>query len=282
MQRALVAVDSGLDIPAELLEQYNIAQIPVHVTWQGRQYRDKLDLELDELFDQGKDNDDFPTTSQPSPGEFADVYRKLTEEADIILSWHISSTLSGTWASARAAANMLSSDIRVIDTRSVSMGGGLQALAAADVLQKGGTAQEALAAGQAAGDRMKIRLVLNTLDYVIRGGRISRLEATIGSLLRIKPMLAIDDGVILTAGRVRSRRASTDLLVNTVARACESADGSGFVAAVGHACAPHDRDSLIDRLLAMLPKAKIIPYQVGVAIGAHGGPGVLGVCFYNC
>lgn len=281
MHRVFVAVDSALDIPMSLLEKYNIIQIPVHVSWQGRQYRDKLDLQLEELFEQGRGSNDFPTTSQPSPGEFADAYRKLAGRADTILSWHIASDLSGTWASASAAAKMVSGDIRVIDTKSVSMGGGLQALAAAKVIEQGGTADQAVEAGLAARDRVRILLVLDTLEYVIRGGRIGRFEAAIGSLLKIKPMLAVENGVIKSAGRTRSRRSSLDQLVNSVVSACSSQDGQGFVAAVGHACAEKEAEDVISRLQSLLPKAEIVAYKVGVAIGAHGGPGVLGVCFYN-
>lgn len=281
MHRVFVTVDSALDIPMSLLEKYNIVQIPVHVSWQGRQYRDKLDLQLEELFEQGRGSNDFPTTSQPSPGEFADAYRKLADKADTILSWHIASDLSGTWASASAAAKMVSGDIRVLDTKSVSMGGGLQALAAARVIEKGGTADQAVAAGLAARDGVRILLVLDTLEYVIRGGRIGRFEAAIGSLLRIKPMLAVENGVIRSAGRARSRRSSLDQLVNSVVSACSSQEGQGFVAAVGHACAEKEAEDVISRLQSLLPKAEIVAYKVGVAIGAHGGPGVLGVCFYN-
>jgi len=107
MQKIIITVDSGLDIPKVLLEKYDIVEIPVHVNWRGKQYRDKVDLGIEELFAQGRDSKDFPTTSQPSPGEFADVYRYLADKADVILSWHIASVLSGTLASAMAGAKMV-------------------------------------------------------------------------------------------------------------------------------------------------------------------------------
>lgn len=279
MQRVVVAADSGLDIPVELLEKYKIVQIPVHVYWRGRQYRDKLDLQLEDMF--AGESKDFPTTSQPAPGEFAKVYTELRESADVILSWHIASALSGTWASAKAGADLSGGDARVLDTCSVSMGGGLQAVAAAEVLCRGGTLEEALAAGLAARDGMKILLVLDTLEYIRRGGRISRLEAALGSLLNIKPMLVVQDGIISSAGRARSRRSSLELLLKSVVAACTHPRGRDFVVAVGHACAEQDAESFTAALLNLLPEAAVIPFHVGVAIGAHGGPGVLGACFYN-
>lgn len=281
MQRVAVAVDSGLDIPGPLLEEYGIYQIPVHVNWQGKQYRDKVDLQVEALFSLGKGGKGFPTTSQPSPGEFIDFYSSLLEKADVILSWHIASGLSGTWAAAKAGAKMTGGDIRVIDTRSVSMGGGLAALAAASILQQGGDAEEALKTGMDVCQQVQVRVVLDTLDYVLRGGRISRVEATVGSLLNIKPMLAVQDGAITSVGRSRSRKRSLEQLWSTILKGCVSEDGKNFVLAVGHACADSDIKFFISQVQDALPKATVIPYKVGIAIGAHGGPGVLGAAYYN-
>ncbi|MDD2282564.1 MAG: DegV family protein [Eubacteriales bacterium] len=281
MKVIAIAVDSGLDIPRALLDQYRIVEIPVHVHWQGRQYRDKVDLDVEEMFAQGRESKDFPTTSQPSPGEFAAVYRQIANKAEAILSWHTASALSGTYASAQAGAKMADKDIEVFDTRSVSMGGGLQAIAAAEILAKGGNIQEAKAAACKVRERVSIRVVLDTLDYVLRGGRISRLEAKVGALLSIKPMLAIQDGVISHAGRTRSRRRSLEQLFKAVTDACASFDGKGFVVALGHACALEEMKEFMSQLLAKLPRTLVIPYRVGVGIGAHGGPGVLGACYYN-
>ncbi|MGI6363083.1 MAG: DegV family protein [Bacillota bacterium] len=276
-----IAVDSGLDIPKTLLDQYGIVEIPVHLYWQGRQYRDKVDLDVEEMFAQGRGSKDFPTTSQPSPGEFAAAYRRIAEKAKTILSWHTASTLSGTYASAQAGAKMVGQDIEVFDTRSVSMGGGLQALAAAEILARGGNIREAKAAASKVREKVSIRVILDTLDYVLRGGRISRLEAKVGALLSIKPMLAIQDGVISHAGRTRSRRRSLEQLLKAVTTACASIDGKDFIVALGHACAFEEMKEFMAQLLAILPRAQVIPYRVGVGIGAHGGPGVLGACYYN-
>ena len=276
-----IVVDSGLDIPTALLDQYGIVEIPAHVHWQGRQYRDKVDLDVEEMFAQGRESKDFLTTSQPSPGEFFAAYLRIAEKAGTILSWHTASALSGTYASAQAGAKMTGKDIQVFDTRSVSMGGGLQALAAAEVLAAGGDIQEAKAAACKVRERINIRLVLDTLDYVLKGGRISRLEAKVGSLLSIKPMLAIKDGVISHAGRTRTRRRSLEQLLKAVTDACSSFDGKGFVVALGHACALEEMKEFMSQLLIKLPRTLVIPYRVGVGIGAHGGPGVLGACYYN-
>lgn len=280
--RVAVVVDSALDIPVALLEEYGITQVPVHITWQGQNYRDKIDMDLEELFKLGQGTKDFPKTSQPSPGEFAQVYSELAKDADLILSWHIASKLSGTWAAAQAGADLVKDlvTVQAIDTASVSMGGGLQALACAKALKFGASAQVAVEAGKKVGERVEIRLILNTLDYVLRGGRVSKLEATIGSLLNIKPMLSIKDGVIDSAGKARSRKRSLDMLLNTVTKA-SNPHGNGLVAAIGHAGAQQELEAISSQLKQILPGIQLIPYQVGVAIGAHGGPGVLGICYYN-
>lgn len=282
MATTAIVVDSGLDIPTNLLEHYDIVQVPVLVHWQGKQHRDKVDLSLDQLFDGIARGEGFPTTSQPSPGEFLAVYRELAPKYQIVLSFHLGSGFSGTYGSACSAAAMIpGGNIQVVDTGSVSMGGGLQALAAAEKVAQGADPTQALAAATRTARSMKVKLVLDTLEFVRRGGRINALEAILGSLLNIKPMLQVSDGRIRNVARARSRKRSLEMLRDAVFADCLSGDGDGLRVAVGHARAEDDQQWMLAEISRELPRATLLPYQVGVGIGTHGGPGVLGVCYYQ-
>lgn len=277
MSKIQVVVDTACDIPAALLEQYGIIQVPVWVHWQGREYRDKLDLELTDLF--GVEAE-LPTTSQPSPGQFAEVFRNMAGKE--VLSLHIAGSLSGTYASAVAGAELTGeTTVHTFDTRSISMGAGLQALEAARAIEAGGDARAALTAAGAVRDNMEIILILDTLEWIKKGGRISRLQATLGSLLNIKPMLRVSQGAITAYDKARSRARSLQQLLEAVVAKSRHDLGQGFVAAVGHGGAREEQLWLSARLKERLPLAELLEFQVGIAIGAHGGPGVLGVCFYN-
>ncbi len=285
MAKIAVVVDSGLDIPAQLLEQHKIAQVPVLVHWRGKQYRDKVDLGLEELFDGIAAGEPFPTTSQPSPGEFIEVYEPLLDQMGdegLILSFHLGSSFSGTYASACSAAAMMpAGSVEVIDTQSLSMGGGWQALAAAKTLQAGGSAVDAISIATEIKKNTGVKLILDTLDFVRRGGRISYLQGLLGSMLNIKPLLEVRDGKLSSGKKTRSRRQSLDMLLDEVVADCRTEDGRGMHLAVGHARAEEDRQWLMEQLTQRLPAARQLPFEVGVGIGTHGGPGVVGVCYYQ-
>lgn len=179
MTRVKIVVDSALDIPNAALTEYGVVQVPVLVHWQGKEYKDKVDMAPDQMFKKFAEVPELPTTSQPASGEFARVYKHLLQGADVILSFHIAASLSGTYNSAVAGAEIVKNPaIQVFDTNSVSMGGGLQALTAAKTLAAGGTWQEALASAEKVEERVMIHLVLDTLSNVLKGGR-TRLEATL-------------------------------------------------------------------------------------------------------
>lgn len=281
MSKTAIVIDSGLDIPAQLLEQYNIAQVPVLVYWKGRQHRDKTDLTLEQMFDGIAAGEEFPTTSQPSPGEFLQVFRTLAFNHDTVLSFHLGSGFSGTYSAACSAAAMIPrGNVQVVDTGSISMGGGWQALAAAKVVARGGDAQAAKAAALRVARASRVKLVLDTLEFVRRGGRISTLEALLGSLLNIKPMLEVTEGRLRNVARARSRKRSLAMLFRSLTEDTIG-EGNGLSVAVGHARADADQQWMVNEIKARYPKAAVLSYQVGVGIGTHGGPGVLGICYYQ-
>lgn len=154
-------------------------------------------------------------------------------------------------------------------------------MAAANALESGG---DAVAAIRAAGEVAKtsgVKLILDTLDFVRKGGRISTLQGLLGSLLNIKPLLEVKDGKLSSSKKTRSRRLSLEMLLEEVVADSRTKDGRGMHLAVGHARAEEDKKWLMDQLSQRLPAAQQLPFEVGVGIGTHGGPGVLGICYYQ-
>jgi DegV family protein with EDD domain len=221
----------------------------------------------------------LPTTSQPSVGEFLEVYRSLAGQAEAIVSIHISSELSGTVASALAAREMLHDvPVHVVDSRSASMGLGMIALAAARAAAEGHNAEQVVAVAEQLVPRMNVIFVVDTLEYLHKGGRIGGATAFLGSLIQIKPILHLDKGRIEALDKVRSRRKAMDRLMEIVA---EHAGGGGSLhASVIHAQAKEEAETIRDRVSGAFRFAELYMAGVSPAIGTHVGPGTVGIAFY--
>ena len=218
--------------------------------------------------------DVLPTTTQPSPGDFAEVYRKLARETDEILVVTLSNKLSGTYQSAIQAKSMVETKCRieVIDSLLVVMGLGLIVISAAKAAQAGASLDELVALVRKAMPKSHSIMFFDTLKYLAKGGRIGKAQGLLGSMLSVKPILTVKEGEVHPVTRVRSRTAGTDYLYNAVA---------GFPRieelAVEHATTPDEADTLIDRLGALFPRDKIVKSTVSPVIGTYVGPHVLSV-----
>lgn len=270
-----VVTDSTAYLPEGFAERRLIRVVPLHVHFGDRTGCDGVDLGPVELAGALTEHRTV-TTSRPSPESFAQVYREALAEADEVVSVHLSRELSGTWESARLAAEQVSPDrVRVVDSRSAGMGLGFAVLAAAGAAGAGsdGAAVERTAVDTAA--RTKTFFCLETLEYLRRGGRIGAAAALLGTALSVKPLLHVSDGRVLPLEKVRtSTRALSRLVDLTVAAA-----GDGTVGiAVHHLARPERAAELATRLDERLPgDAGCVISEVGAVIGAHTGPGTLGV-----
>src|SRR3979409_1738198 len=191
-----IVVDSTLDLPTETMKELGIEMVPLMVHFGDQAFRDKIDLDSEEFFDRLEKVTQLPTTSQPSPAAFSEVYSLIPED-ETIVSIHIANQLSGTIDSARLALQDLPGrDIRIVDSGTPPGAAGLLALEAADAIKAGEDATAVVARVEELVPRLRLLAILDTLKYVIMGGRVSRVQGALGGLLRVKPMMLVAEGEI--------------------------------------------------------------------------------------
>ena len=281
MSKAKVAivVDSTAYIPQALVEQYNINVIPLLVNWSGESLRDNVDITPDVFYKRLETAKEMPSTSQPSAGEFYDLYSKVAEEADSIVSIHISSELSGTVASAHAAAKLMEDfPIEIVDSKSTSMGLGFMALAAARAVDNGANTKEVADVARALIPEVRVVFVVDTLEFLHRGGRIGGASRLFGSMLSIKPLLELQEGKIEALEKVRTKRKAVQRLLDIAVEACVGK--SKIHAAVANASTPQEAQSVADELQKRLHPAELYIVDMSPVIGTHTGPGALGIAWY--
>ncbi|HWO93774.1 MAG TPA: DegV family protein [Dehalococcoidia bacterium] len=268
-----VVTDSTADVPNDLAEELGIAVVPLYVNFGDDTFRDGVDMSTDDFYERLVASKVLPTTSQPSAGDFEDVYRKLAEETTEIVSIHLSGKLSGTLGSAAtAAAAVPECTIEVIDSRSASLGCGLAAIKAAQAARAGARMHEVLDLVQHVTDHQRVVFTVDTLEYLRRGGRIGRGAAFLGSLLSIKPLLELRDGEIFPVERVRSRKKALNRMYEGLSN-LEAISDIGII----HATTPDDADEMRARLEERFPDVRFWTGRIGPVLGAHTGPGILGV-----
>jgi len=274
-----VVTDSTSDLPADVAESLGIEVVPLNVHFGSDVYKDRVNLMPDTFYDKLINGDVLPTTSQPSVGEFIDVYERLGSDADGIVSVHISEKLSGTMNSARLASQQANADcpIEVVDTFQVSMGVGICAMEAAEVANSGGDMNQVILAARNAVTRSQCFFMLETLEFLQKGGRIGKAQALIGNLLKIRPMLMLQEGEVHPLGRERTRRKGIAKLVDTVE---ELAPISGL--AVMYSTGPYEAQTLAQNVSKfMIEGREPMMLQIGPVIGTYAGPDTLGIALIS-
>jgi DegV family protein with EDD domain len=280
-QRVAVVTDSTAYIPDEALGGLDIPVIPLWLIWGDDRYRDGVDIDPGAFYRRLRRRDTIPSTSQPSVGEFVEFYRRVAEEngTDTIVGAYISSKISGTVASADAAAAQIPElNITVIDSLSTSMGLGFLALAGARAANAGGSVGEIIAETDSVRERLTVLFAVDTLEYLHKGGRIGGAKRFLGTMLNIKPLLHLDDGCVEPLCQVRTKRRVIAEMLNT-AEECLNGKPMAEVAVI-------DVDNRAERELVAQEVAKRFDvstvYQTSVSpvIGTHAGPGTVGISFY--
>ena len=274
-----VVTDSTSDLPADVAESLGIEVVPLNVHFGSDVYKDRVNLMPDAFYDKLIIGDVLPTTSQPSVGEFIDVYERLGSDADGIVSVHISEKLSGTMNSARQASQQANADcpIEVVDTFQVSMGVGICAMEAAEVANSGGNMNQVILAARNAVTRSQCFFMLETLEFLQKGGRIGKAQALIGNLLKIRPMLMLQEGEVHPLGRERTRRKGIAKLVDTVE---ELAPISGL--AVMYSTGLDEAQTLAQNVSKfMIEGREPMMLQIGPVIGTYAGPDTLGIALIS-
>ena len=270
-----VVTDSTGDLPQSLAHELGISVVPLSVIFGDQVYREGVDITHDLFYDKLVRSKTLPTTSAPSVGDFLAVYEPLLAETDEIASIHLSAKLSATYNNACQAAQLLAdrgARIEVIDSRLASFGLTFATVAAARAALGGASLEEIREVVERMIPRVRIFFVLDTLEYLRRGGRIGRARAFLGAVLRVKPPLSFRDGEVHPEERVRTH-------AHALERIFQIATSYPRVQeiAVGYSTNPQDAEELRRRLAVALPRANVHVMRVGPVIGTHGGPGVLGI-----
>ena len=250
--------------------------VPLTLNFEGKALLDGVDIQPDEFYRRLPSATTHPTTSQPSAGRFAEAYTTLLADHDAVVSIHISEKLSGTYESARQAADMTDPKrVRVIDSENVSMSLGLLTLTASALGSSGAGAEAIEAKVLAMRRHVQTYFSVATLEFLRRGGRIGRASALLGSVLQVKPVLCIRDGLVTPLERVRT----FDRALNRIVELTREVDrGQGVCVIVGHADAEADAERIAAELDPIAETLMIQP--LGPVVGAHAGPGVVGVGCY--
>ena len=279
MPSTAVVADTTSYLPRELLEQHDVHLVSLYVGIEGEQEREADIDDLEGFYERLRSSDQAVTTSQPSVGDFIAVYEPLLAEGREIVSIHLSSNISGTYESAMQARERLIAEgeggerIVVCDSRTGCGGMGLMILAAANAVERGASAAEASERAEAAREELKIWFAVDTLDYLRRGGRIGAARAWIGTTLKIKPILTLEEE-ITPVERVRTRSRAFERLVD-YARQREEVGADAWV--VQHVQDPESAARLVEASRPIFGKDPVFTSEIGPVIGAHVGPGLLGV-----
>jgi fatty acid kinase fatty acid binding subunit len=276
-----VVTDSTSYLPEEMIAEQGIHVVSLYVTLDGEERResDIPPSEYSEFYERLRNSEAGATTSQPSVGDFVTVYEPLLGQGKEVVSIHISAGISGTCEAARQARDQLEADgkggerIHVFDSRSGAGAQGLLALAAAKAAAGGASGAEAMEATQRARDTLKIWFAVDTLEYLRKGGRIGAAQAWLGSALQIKPILTLEEE-ITPVERLRTRRRAFERMIE-YARERARDDAGTWV--VQHIQDPETARQLIDECRQIFGRDPVFVSEIGPVLGAHTGPGLLGV-----
>lgn len=274
-----IVTDSTADLPHELVEAYGIRVVPQILIMEHQTWRDGVDIDPPAFYELLQTSPHFPASSQPSVLDFRKAFTELAPEVEGIVAVLVSNELSGTLNSAlTAAAGLFDAPIEIVDARAVSMQLGFIVLAAARAAAAGQGLQAVAAAARAMIGRVGIYFVVDTLEYLHRGGRIGAAARLFGTALNLKPVLEIRDGIVSPMARVRTKHKALDKVVKLLD---EQLSGEQRVhLAVFHVAAPKEALRFAEGLEDRFHPVEMIRTECGPVIGTHAGPGTVGAAFY--
>jgi len=269
-----VVTDSCSDITLQLAQEFGITVVPLYVQFGDETYRDNVDLSTEEFYHKLETSNVHPTTSTATPADFAEVFAKLAEETEEILTITLSEKFSATYVTALEGKAMVGKDCRieVIDSKAGAGAQMLLVISAAKMAQAGADLDQIIDWVWRALPRVHIRMSFDTLEYLRRGGRIGKAQAFLGSLLKVNPVVGVKSGATFPIARPRNRAQAMDFLVNFVK---EFSDIDSV--AIEDATTPDDLETLAERLKDVVPPECIYRSKVSPVVGAHVGPHVLAV-----
>jgi DegV family protein with EDD domain len=278
MSNVRIVTDSTIDVSKEILDEYEVTVVPLSITIDNNTYTDGVDLTPSEFIKMMMESDELPKSSQPPTGKFLEVYDNLSKDGSAIISIHMTKGMSGTMQSAQGAAQMSAADVTVVDSMFISKALGFQVIEAAKMAKNGSTKEQILQRVEEIRKNTTLYITVDTLDNLVKGGRIGKGKALIGSLLNIKPIASLQDGVYTPIGKVRSQSKAIKYLVKQFA---DDVKGK-TVKAVGIAHA--DAFDLASKLEQAIADINLnCPVDISFTtpvISTHTGPGAIGFMFF--
>lgn len=277
--KTAVVTDSTAYIPKELREKWNIHMIPLSVIFDNETYREEIDISAEAFYEEVKQRD-LPTTSMPPIGEFVELFEKLANEYDEVVSIHLSSGISGTFQGAVSAGEMVEGiKVFMFDSEVSAMPQGFYALEAAKMAEQGRSGEEIIARLNEVKESAKAYFMVDDLSHLQRGGRLSSAQALIGSLLQVKPLLHFEDKKIVPFEKVRTRKKALNRVVELLAE--DAGSGGEYRAVVIHANREEEAKEWKSELEAQFPNVEFMLSYFGPVIGTHLGEGSMGMGWYK-
>ena len=276
MTSVKIVTDSSCDLPDSLINELNIAIVPLKIRFGDSEFVDRVELSTDQFWEKCRQTDDLPSTAAPAPGAFVEEFQKAASEgASAVVAIVLSGELSATIDAANQAADMVKDqlEVRVIDSRTVTMGLGSIVVGAAQVAQAGGDIEAVSSQASESVDRTYVHAALDTLENLRKNGRIGAAQSLLGSMLSIKPLIEVRNGVVEPAGKQRTRSKALAYLINVVEQQKSQ---------IKQICVPHAACAGVDALveeIKSLVDVEVVVGQIGPVVGAHAGIGTIGVAF---
>lgn len=276
MKRIAIVTDSAASVPPELAKEAELEIVPVGIQIDNRFLREGIDITAEEFYAQLEDKENI-TTSQPSPGDFLEVYNRLVDKAKEIISIHVTSKQSGTVQLVELLKENIPIRITVVDSESASMGQGFVALAAARAALRGMGREEILDIIKRVKQKTAVFVAVPTLKYLARSGKVSRVQAMVASLLAIKPILGVKDGLVQAIDKKRSYGQALERMIALVQ---ERFPTEKLTIAVLHSNALEMAEEFKQRVESQLRCAQVFVAEMGASLAVHGGQGMLGIAAY--
>jgi DegV family protein with EDD domain len=280
LMKIKIVTDSSADIPLELRKELGISVVPLYVRFGETTFKDGVTISNDEFYRRLVAGEVFPNTMQPSPMDFKQTYQELVKEADGIISIHLSDNFSGTGNSARQARGLMESKcpIEVINSESMSIGLGMIVIAAARAAGAGENMSSVVKTVKEAISETHLLVLFDSLKYLAKGGRIGQAKNLLGTLLNIKPLLSMKDGIVVPVSQARSYSKGLEKLYLFLANALQK-KGNVKELAIMYNTTQNESNNLADRIASLYPREKIISGPIGPILGSHAGPNLIVTCY---
>jgi len=278
MSKVAIVTDSTAYIPKDLVDKYNIIVVAQVLIWGDETLRDDIDIHPKEFYTRLTKADIMPTTSQATPADFKEIYEKLHGEGKVILAILLSDLLSKTVNSANLAHQMVpDAKVEIVNSTTTAMELGFHVLAAARAVENGASIDECAAIARKSQSKSGVLFAVDTLEFLHRGGRIGGASRFLGTALQLKPILELIGGRIEPIERVRTKKKAHDRLIEMVLDRVKGKDNIRL--ATLHANAAEDAKTLMHRILNEVEPVEVVHSEVSPVVGAHVGPGTIGVAY---